>query len=99
MKVRGNIIKARHAFVQHDFGDAAWEKVLSSLSADDQKVLRGIIIHSAWYDFDVATRLDEAIVNVLGFLNDRDIFLTSLEILEPNLESVFLHLTGKKLRE
>lgn len=41
----------------------------------------------------------QAIVNVIGFLNDRDIHLTSLEILEPNLESVFLHLTGKKLRE
>jgi hypothetical protein len=36
---------------------------------------------------------------VLSFLNERDITLTSLEILEPNLESVFLHLTGKKLRE
>ena len=47
----------------------------------------------------VAEHSQQAIVNVLGFLNDRDIFLTSLEILEPNLESVFLHLTGKKLRE
>lgn len=41
----------------------------------------------------------EAIVNVIGFLNEQDIALTSLEILEPNLETVFLHLTGKKLRE
>jgi ABC-2 type transport system ATP-binding protein len=40
-----------------------------------------------------------AIVNVLGVLNDRDIPITSLDILEPNLESVFLYLTGKKLRE
>jgi len=47
----------------------------------------------------VAEHSQQAIVNVLGFLNDRDITLTSLEILEPNLESVFLHLTGKKLRE
>jgi ABC-2 type transport system ATP-binding protein len=41
----------------------------------------------------------KAIVNVLGYLNDQDITITSLDILEPNLESVFLHLTGKKLRE
>jgi ABC-2 type transport system ATP-binding protein len=47
----------------------------------------------------VAENSQRAIVNVIGFLNDRDITLTSLEILEPNLESVFLHLTGKKLRE
>lgn len=41
----------------------------------------------------------KAIVNVLGFMNDQDITITSLDILDPNLESVFLHLTGKKLRE
>jgi ABC-2 type transport system ATP-binding protein len=47
----------------------------------------------------VAQHSQQAIVNVIGFLNERDIALTSLQILEPNLESVFLHLTGKKLRE
>jgi ABC-2 type transport system ATP-binding protein len=47
----------------------------------------------------VAEHSQRAIVSVLRFLNDRDITLTSLEILEPNLESVFLHLTGKRLRE
>jgi ABC-2 type transport system ATP-binding protein len=47
----------------------------------------------------VAEHSQTAIVNVIGYLNQRDINLTSLEILEPNLESVFLHLTGKKLRE
>lgn len=41
----------------------------------------------------------QALVSVIGFLNASDIQITSLEILEPNLESVFLHLTGKKLRE
>jgi ABC-2 type transport system ATP-binding protein len=47
----------------------------------------------------VAEHSQQAIVNLIGFLNERDIQVTSLEILEPNLESVFLHLTGKKLRE
>lgn len=47
----------------------------------------------------VAEHSQQAVVNVISFLNERDITLTSLEILEPNLESVFLHLTGKKLRE
>jgi ABC-2 type transport system ATP-binding protein len=41
----------------------------------------------------------EALVNVISEMNRRDINIASLEILEPNLESVFLHLTGKKLRE
>jgi ABC-2 type transport system ATP-binding protein len=47
----------------------------------------------------VAEHSQQAIVNVIGTLNQQDITLTSLEILEPNLENVFLHLTGKKLRE
>ena len=40
-----------------------------------------------------------ALVPLINEINRRDLSLTSLEILEPNLESVFLHLTGKKLRE
>jgi ABC-2 type transport system ATP-binding protein len=47
----------------------------------------------------VAKHSQQAVVNVIAFINQRDLTLTSLEILEPNLESVFLHLTGKKLRE
>jgi hypothetical protein len=47
----------------------------------------------------VAEHSQTAVVNVISHLNEKDITLTSLEILEPNLESVFLHLTGKKLRE
>ncbi len=41
----------------------------------------------------------KALISVIDLLNQLDIQITSLEILEPNLESVFLHLTGKKLRE
>jgi ABC-2 type transport system ATP-binding protein len=47
----------------------------------------------------VAENSQQAVVNVISYLNEQDRPLTSLEILEPNLESVFLHLTGKKLRE
>ncbi|HSF83441.1 MAG TPA: ATP-binding cassette domain-containing protein [Anaerolineales bacterium] len=47
----------------------------------------------------VAKHNQQAIVNVINYLNEHNQNLTSLEILEPNLESVFLHLTGKKLRE
>jgi ABC-2 type transport system ATP-binding protein len=47
----------------------------------------------------VAKDSQTAVINVISHLNEKDITLTSLEILEPNLESVFLHLTGKKLRE
>jgi len=44
-------------------------------------------------------RFQEALMNVLDITNQFDVRITSLEKWEPNLESVFLHLTGKKLRE
>jgi ABC-2 type transport system ATP-binding protein len=40
-----------------------------------------------------------ALINLIEFFNERDIQVVSLQILEPNLENVFLHLTGKRLRE
>ena len=47
----------------------------------------------------VTERSQEAVVNVLGYSNRQSIRLTSLEIPDLNLESLFLHLTGKKLRD
>jgi ABC-2 type transport system ATP-binding protein len=44
-------------------------------------------------------RLQEALIGVLDITNQLDVSITSIEMLEPNLESVFLHLTGKRLRE
>ena len=40
-----------------------------------------------------------ALVSLVTYLSQHNLTITSLETLEPNLESVFLHLTGKKLRE
>jgi ABC-2 type transport system ATP-binding protein len=47
----------------------------------------------------VAEHSQEALVEIIGFARERNLTITSLTILEPHLESVFLHLTGKKLRE
>jgi ABC-2 type transport system ATP-binding protein len=44
-------------------------------------------------------RAQEALIGVLEVTNQLDAQVTSLQILEPNLETVFLHLTGKKLRD
>jgi ABC-2 type transport system ATP-binding protein len=40
-----------------------------------------------------------ALLEVIGLFNETDTPMTSLEILEPNLESVFIQLTGKQLRD
>jgi ABC-2 type transport system ATP-binding protein len=41
----------------------------------------------------------QALVSVVSYLGSHDLSITALETLEPNLESVFLHLTGKSLRD
>jgi len=40
-----------------------------------------------------------ALLELIELCNARNVFILSLEMLEPNLESVFLHLTGKRLRD
>lgn len=40
-----------------------------------------------------------ALLELIELCNARDVPIPSLEVLEPNLESVFLHLTGKRLRD
>ena len=50
--------------------------------------------------FKVEThRFQEALMGILDITNQMDVRITSMEKWEPNLESVFLHLTGKRLRE
>jgi ABC-2 type transport system ATP-binding protein len=41
----------------------------------------------------------ETLIRLLELFNSTDTDVTALEVLEPNLETVFLHLTGKRLRE
>ncbi len=41
----------------------------------------------------------EALVQIIQLLNKAKVTINMLEILEPNLESVFLHLTGRRLRD
>jgi ABC-2 type transport system ATP-binding protein len=40
-----------------------------------------------------------ALVGVIDYAGKHGLNITSLEILEPNLETAFLHLTGKRLRD
>jgi len=65
MKVKGNIIKARIAFVKERFGQPALEKVLAALpEGDRQQLVRATNV--GWYEFELGDRLDKAIVSALG---------------------------------
>jgi hypothetical protein len=66
VKVKGNIVKARESFVKDNFGHEAWTKVVDALPDEDAQVLRGIVTNAAWFDFEMAKRLDDTIVATLG---------------------------------
>ena len=46
-----------------------------------------------------AQHLQRALIGAIEVFNEADVSITSLEILERNLETVFLHLTGSRLRD
>ncbi len=70
MKVKGNIIRSRIAFVKERFGDEAWEKVLTALPETDRPQLRSVM-GVGWFEFELGDRLDKAIVAVVGGGNTR----------------------------
>ncbi|NJC97109.1 MAG: export ABC transporter ATP-binding protein [Anaerolineales bacterium] len=48
---------------------------------------------------EARTHANDALVQLIQLFNKKDVQILSLETLEPNLETVFLHLTGKSLRQ
>jgi ABC-2 type transport system ATP-binding protein len=48
---------------------------------------------------EARSNANSALVQLIQLFNDLNIPMLSLETLEPNLETVFLHLTGKSLRQ
>jgi ABC-2 type transport system ATP-binding protein len=68
------------------------------------KSLRGIpgVLQATAVDHEVsviAHQAEEILAPVVGKANERGIKIHSVDIREPNLEAVFLHLTGRALRD
>lgn len=65
------------------------------------EALPSVLAVSQQHDrFKLETRdASRALLELVAWCNERHIPILSLEVLEPNLESVFLHLTGKRLRD
>jgi hypothetical protein len=66
MKIKGNILAARMAYIKEHFGQNGLEGVIQTLPTEDQALLRGFITNVGWYPFETGHRLDQAIVHVLG---------------------------------
>ena len=64
-QVKGAVLKTRLGFVEEHGGADARVRVLESLSEADRTTLK-LILPVSWYPFDLAERLDDAIVRVMG---------------------------------
>jgi Protein of unknown function (DUF2378) len=64
-QVKGSVLKSRLAFVEELAGTDGVERVLATLTPEDRSALRSLVAIQ-WCPFDLGTRLDDAIVAVLG---------------------------------
>jgi ABC-2 type transport system ATP-binding protein len=82
------LIRCRLSVADRSFGDeiASWPGVRVLAAQADALTLE-------------CTDVKATLVRLLTLLNDRKVEISGLEIEEPNLERVFLHLTGQALRD
>lgn len=64
-QIKGSVVKSRLAFVEEHSGKEGVRTVLAALPEADRKALASVITVK-WYPLDLGTRLDDAIVRVLG---------------------------------
>jgi uncharacterized protein (TIGR02265 family) len=64
-QIKGSVVKSRLAFIEEHSGKDGVQKVLQTLTDADRKALSSVI-SVKWYPLDLGTRLDDAIVRVLG---------------------------------
>jgi uncharacterized protein (TIGR02265 family) len=64
-QIKGSVVKSRLAFVEEHSGPDGVQRVLAALPEADRKALASVITVK-WYPLDLGTRLDDAIVRVLG---------------------------------
>ena len=70
------------------FADGAASQTEAGAPTDGKSVLKIEASHG-----------NEALLQVLHYCNEANVDILSLDLLEPNLETVFLNLTGKSLRD
>jgi len=64
--IKGNVLLSRLKYVRERGGEEAFEQVMSRLTPEDQKVLRGWILPISWYSFELNQHLDSAIARVFS---------------------------------
>jgi uncharacterized protein (TIGR02265 family) len=64
-QVKGSVLKSRLGLAENMAGPDGLERVLGELSEDDRAALK-TVVSVGWYPFDLARRLDDALVKVVG---------------------------------
>jgi hypothetical protein len=70
-QVKGSTIRTRRDFVLRYHGPEAWSRVRGALRDADRDLLDGALLASAWYPFDLCTRLERAIVDACAEGDER----------------------------
>jgi uncharacterized protein (TIGR02265 family) len=84
-KIKGGVLQARLQFVREQRGDEAADRVLKSLSEDDRKICRQLLV-GMWYPFEINERLDAAIAAEMG-IGERVFELIGEKSAQHNLSS------------
>lgn len=64
-QIRGTVLKARLAFIEEVAGKEGVQRVMAAMPPADQQAFK-MVMTISWYPFELGTRLDQAIVTVLG---------------------------------
>jgi uncharacterized protein (TIGR02265 family) len=86
-QVKGAVLKTRLGFIEEHGGAEVRARVLDSLNDKDRATLK-LVLPVAWYPFELAERLDDAIVAVLGKGDPRFFERLGAESAERNLTGV-----------
>jgi ABC-2 type transport system ATP-binding protein len=77
----------------HTLSEVRDASFLPSADGEDEMSTKAVL------KVEARQHTDAALVQLIQLFNQKDVPMLSLETLEPNLETVFLHLTGKSLRQ
>lgn len=91
MKIKGNVLLSRIAFVKEEFGEPVWQQVLAHLGAEDRTTLDGFVTPAGWYPFEMEKRLTDAIIQIVGKGDIRIFERMGVTSAKKNLTTVHKH--------
>ena len=72
-RIKGTLLLARLRFLRAK-GEGALEQVIQTMSAEEQRQLRGMILPSSWYPLQLLRGLESAMVAALRYASRTELF-------------------------